>query len=108
MAFLLHNIWHGKTDEVLDYLKTKIEAKNDKKLEELIAYIEKHQEEIVDYERRKKARKEIGLEPELEEDGDDDVVQNQQSFNTETVSTERVSIPCHSVIGKHQSLKNRN
>ena len=46
---LLHNLWHGQTQEVLDYLNTKVKAKNDSILQQLIGYIEKHQEEIIDY-----------------------------------------------------------
>jgi hypothetical protein len=101
LEFLLHHLWHGQTDEVLDYLKTKIEAKNEEKLQELITYIEKHQEEIIDYERRKKAGKGVGLEPDPDE-GEEEVVQNQQSSSAKTADTDSVSTPGDSVIGKHQ------
>jgi hypothetical protein len=43
-----------------DYLKNKVEAKNEEKRVELISYLEKHKTEIIDYDRRKKARKIIG------------------------------------------------
>jgi hypothetical protein len=65
---------------VLAYLKTKVEAKNEEKLQELIMYIEKHQEEIIDYDKRKKAGSGVGLNREPE-DGNE-VVQNQLSKNT--------------------------
>jgi hypothetical protein len=64
LEFLLHHLWHGQTDEVLQYLRTKIKAKNQEKLQELMTYIEKPQEEIIDYDQRKKAGKEVGIEPE--------------------------------------------
>jgi hypothetical protein len=43
----------------------------------LPTYIEKHQEEIIDYDRRKKAGKDVGLNREQE----DEMVQNQSSSN---------------------------
>ena len=49
IEFLLYHLWHGKTQEVLDYLNTKVKAKNKEKLQGLIGYIEKHKEEIIDY-----------------------------------------------------------
>jgi hypothetical protein len=78
IEFLLYHLWHGQTQEVLDYLNTKVKAKNEEKLQELIGYIEKHQEEIVDYDRRKKAGKEVGSKP--EEDVDSQSVSNVQAF----------------------------
>jgi len=59
LEFLLYNLWHGQTEAVLDYLNTKVKAKNKEKLQGLIGYIEKHQEEIIDYDRRKKAGKKL-------------------------------------------------
>jgi len=49
LEYLLYHLWHGKTQEVLDYLNNNVEAKNENKLQELIGYIEKHKEEIIDY-----------------------------------------------------------
>jgi hypothetical protein len=49
LDFLLHHLWHGQTEVVLDYLNNKVKAKNKEKLQQLITYIEKHQEEIIDY-----------------------------------------------------------
>ena len=44
-------------EESLDYLKNKVEAKNEEKRVELISYLEKHKTEIIDYDRRKKQEK---------------------------------------------------
>ena len=49
IEFLLHHLWHGQTQEVLDYLNSKVKAKNKDLRKGLIGYIEKHQEEIIDY-----------------------------------------------------------
>jgi len=97
LEFLLHHLWHGQTDEVLDYLRTKVKARNEGKLQELITYIEKHQGEIIDYARRKEAGKEIGKEPDQEEGNEEEVVQNQQSSDIKTVDTDGVSMPCDSI-----------
>jgi len=49
LEFLLYHLWHGQTQEVLDYLRNNVFAANDSTLQKLIGYIEKHQEEIIDY-----------------------------------------------------------
>ena len=41
----------------MNYLSTKIETKNQQKLEELKTYFKKHESEIIDYERRQKSGK---------------------------------------------------
>jgi cell fate (sporulation/competence/biofilm development) regulator YmcA (YheA/YmcA/DUF963 family) len=100
LEFLLYHLWHGQTQEVLDYLRSKVKAKNKEKLQELIGYIEKHQKEIIDYDRRKKAGKEVGVE--LEEDG----IDNQLSSDGEAVkkaSSERVSVSYEDVIKRYQN-----
>jgi hypothetical protein len=60
LKFIFYHLWHGKTEEVLNYLKTVVKTKNPEKLSELIGYIEKHKVEIIDYQRRKQAGKVIG------------------------------------------------
>jgi len=60
LKFIFHHLWRGMTDEALTYLKTKVKARNEQKLLELINYLEKHKEEIIDYDRRKRAGKTIG------------------------------------------------
>ena len=57
---LLYYLWRGMVNEAIEYLKTKVTAKNKQKLTELITYLEKHKVEIIDYEKRKKAGKTIG------------------------------------------------
>ncbi len=58
--FLFCHLWRGKTRDVLTYLKTQIQARNPKKLDELITYITKHESEIINYELRRQAGKTIG------------------------------------------------
>ena len=58
--FIFYNLWRGETDKVIDYLNNSIQAKNRTKLEELTGYIQRHKEEIINYERRKEAGKTIG------------------------------------------------
>lgn len=60
LKFIFYHLWHGKTEAVLDYLKTVVKTKNPEKLAELIGYIEKHQAEIINYKRRQQAGKVIG------------------------------------------------
>ncbi len=58
--FLFFNLWQGNTSEVITYLQTKIKARNQQKLDELITYITKHKSEIINYEWRRQAGKTIG------------------------------------------------
>ncbi len=58
--FLFFNLWQGNTSEVITYLQTKIKARNQQKLDELITYITKHKSEIINYELRRQAGKTIG------------------------------------------------
>ena len=60
MTFISYHLWQGHIYTVLDYLKNKVEAKNEEKRIELMTYLEKHKAEIIDYDRRKKAGKSIG------------------------------------------------
>jgi hypothetical protein len=98
---------HGQAKEVLDYLNTKVKAKNKEKLQGLIGYIEKHQEEIIDYDRRKKAGKKVGLKPSPEDEGD--AVQNQTTSACQAVKkvvdSRRVEKACDNVIEKPQKHK---
>ncbi|MCH2247806.1 MAG: UPF0236 family protein [Crocosphaera sp.] len=57
---LLLYLWRGENTQAMNYLSTKIETKNQQKLEELKTYFKKHESEIIDYERRQKAGKSIG------------------------------------------------
>ena len=58
--FLFFNLWRGQINEVLTYLKSQIQARNQEKLEELITYITKHESEIINYELRRQSGKTIG------------------------------------------------
>ena len=58
--FLFFHLWHGKIEEVLNYLTTQIKARNPQKLSELITYFTKHQSEIINYELRRQSGKTIG------------------------------------------------
>ena len=58
--FLFFNLWPGNTSEVITYLPTKIKARNQQKLDELITYITKHKREIINYEWRRQAGQTIG------------------------------------------------
>jgi hypothetical protein len=60
LNFLMYHLWHGMTDDVLNYLKEKVKSKSEKRLAELIGYIEKHRYEIIDYSKRKKSGKTVG------------------------------------------------
>lgn len=60
LKFIFHQLWQGQTEGVLNYLKTVVKTRNPEKLSELIGYIEKHQSEIIDYQRRQQSGKIIG------------------------------------------------
>jgi Uncharacterised protein family (UPF0236) len=57
---ILYQLWRGNTQEAIQYLKTKVEVRNEAKHQDLIAYLEKHQAEIIDYGRRQKVKQPIG------------------------------------------------
>lgn len=59
LNFILARLWQGQTQEVLNYLRV-VKTKNPEKLSELIGYLEKHQVEIIDYQRRQRSGKVIG------------------------------------------------
>jgi hypothetical protein len=60
LKFLFNHLWRGEIEEVIDYLQHQVQARNPQKLEQLIGYLQKHQGEIINYERRQKAGKTIG------------------------------------------------
>jgi DNA-binding Xre family transcriptional regulator len=57
---LLAQLWAGHTEAALEYLRTAVVTNRAEKLEALCTYLEKHQTEIIDYERRQRAGKPIG------------------------------------------------
>jgi hypothetical protein len=60
LKFILYRLWKGQVKEVLEYLSQEVVARNESKWVELVKYLEKHQDEIIDYSRRKQAGKVIG------------------------------------------------
>ncbi len=60
LKFIFCQLWQGQTEAVLNYLRTGIKTKNPEKLSELIGYLERHQSEIIDYQRRQQSGKVIG------------------------------------------------
>ena len=60
LKFIFCQLWRGQTEAVLNYLRTGIKTKNPEKLSELIGYLERHQSEIIDYQRRQQSGKVIG------------------------------------------------
>jgi hypothetical protein len=57
---LLLYLWRGEKTQAMNYLSSQIKTRNQQKLDELKTYLNKHQSEIIDYERRQKAGKSIG------------------------------------------------
>ncbi len=53
-------LWCGQVEKVMNYLRNQVQAKSPDTLEELLAYLEKHESEIIDYRRRQQAGKTIG------------------------------------------------
>lgn len=53
-------LWRGETQQALSYLAAEVQARNPDRLQELIAYLQKHELEIINYERRRQAGKSIG------------------------------------------------
>ena len=60
LKFIFYHLWRGEVYTVMDYLETKVQPKNEEKHRELINYLNKHRDEIINYRRRKKAGKMIG------------------------------------------------
>jgi hypothetical protein len=60
LKFLLLQLWQGKTTAALEYLKHRVNVRNQDRWQELIGYLEKHHSEIINYNRRSRAGKTIG------------------------------------------------
>src|SRR5262249_19182240 len=60
LDFIFSSLWKGETAQVLTYLTTEVVAKDFDRLKDFIAYLVKHQSEIINYERRQLAGKTIG------------------------------------------------
>lgn len=60
LKFLFSQLWQGNTAIALEYLKHQVQTRNLDKCQELIGYLKKHQQEIINYKRRSSAGKTIG------------------------------------------------
>lgn len=60
LKLMLSDLWHGRVESVLEYLRMQVKAKNPEKLQELLGYLEKHQHEIINYNCRRRTGKSIG------------------------------------------------
>lgn len=57
---ILADLWQGRVQSVLTYLNQKVVVRNQEKFQDLVGYLTKHQEEIIDYEKRRQVGKTIG------------------------------------------------
>jgi len=60
LKYILKHCWEGEVEKAIVYLKIKVKTKNDSKHKELIGYLEKHKNEIINYKKRKETGKCIG------------------------------------------------
>ena len=60
LKFLIPQLWLGLVDNALEYLRTQVTVRNPEKWSELIGYLEKHDSEIINYNRRRLVGKTIG------------------------------------------------
>lgn len=72
-------LWKGNTQAAISYLSTEVKARNPDRLQQLIDYLQKHQAEIINYDRRQLAGKSIGSG--RMEKGVDQVVGKRQKDN---------------------------
>lgn len=60
LKVLLSELWQGKVESALRYLRTQVKVRNADKFQELCGYLEKHQAEIINYDQRRSIGKPIG------------------------------------------------
>jgi len=60
LELIFKRLWKGQSSAVLRYLRTKVKARNEERLQELISYLKKHKAEIINYELRQQIGKTIG------------------------------------------------
>lgn len=60
LDFIFKRLWRGQSKAVVRYLSTQVKARNQDRLQELIAYLKKHKAEIINYEQRQQVDKTIG------------------------------------------------
>jgi hypothetical protein len=59
---VLSHLWQGRVSEATDFLLA-LQARNPEALADLVGYLKKHQDEIIDYQRRQQSGKPIGSGP---------------------------------------------
>lgn len=57
---ILGHLWLGNQKEAIEYLNTEVEVRNEFKFNELVNYLTKHKEALIDYKTRKELGKTIG------------------------------------------------
>lgn len=60
LNYVRKHCWEGEVEKAIHYLQTQVNPKNALKHKELIGYLEKHKEEIINYKKRKSVGKTIG------------------------------------------------
>jgi len=60
LNYIRKHCWEGEVYKAIIYLQTQVKPKNALKHKELIGYLEKHKEEIINYKKRKSIGKTIG------------------------------------------------
>ena len=60
LKVLFTHLWQGQVEAAINYLRQQVIPRNLAKWQELLTYLEKHQSEIINYERRTQVGKSIG------------------------------------------------
>ena len=60
LKVLFTHLWQGQVEAAINYLRQQVTPRNREKWQELLTYLEKHQLEIINYERRTQVGKSIG------------------------------------------------
>lgn len=60
LKVLFTHLWQGQVAAAINYLRQQVTPRNREKWQELLTYLEKHQSEIINYERRAQVGKSIG------------------------------------------------
>jgi len=106
LKVLLAQLWRGQTQAAIDYIRHQVVARNREKWQELLAYLDKHQHEIIHYERRQKAGKPIGS-GRVEKAVDQVIGHRQKHKGTSCCSKYLNSMANGSNSGSHSNLSNQ-
>lgn len=60
LKVLFTHLWQGQVAAAINYLRQQVTPRNREKWQELLTYLEKHQSEIINYERRAQVGKSLG------------------------------------------------